>query len=147
MITDLPEKITPEGLQVAETYLTCENIEATANSLAMTCQEVSDTLRTREVKNYIDHRYLEAGYRNRNKIAGVLDDLIELKLEEMKEAEMGSGKDIADLLTLAHKMRMEEIKAMKEDQLPKNQTNILVADTGGKNYNKLLGKIYNEGLT
>lgn len=143
MITDLPEKISPEGLRVAETYLIQGDIDSTANSLAMTSQEVSDTLRTREVKAYIDHQYLESGYRNRNKIAAALDEVIEMKLLEMEESEMGSTKDIADLLQMAHKMRMEELKAMQDNDKQSSNTNILVADTGGKNYNKLLGQIYN----
>ncbi len=143
MITDLPEKISPEGLRVAETYLVCSTIDATANSLAMTSNEVSDYLQSREVKAYIDHQYLESGYRNRNKIAEAMDRIIEMKLEEMEESEMGSSKDIADLLALQHKMRMEEIKAMQDTSKPNTQNNILIADTGGANYNKLLGKIYN----
>ena len=142
MITDLAVKITPEGLRVAQTYLVEGNIRATANSLAMSDHEVSDYLQTREVKKYIDHQYLESGYRNRNKIAEALDQVIELKMEEMEESEMGSQKDILELLQAAHKMRMDEIKAMKEDA-PKNQTNVMITEAGGKNYNTLLGKIYN----
>ena len=144
MITDLPEKISPEGLAVAQTYLQEGDISSTANSLAMTKHEVSDMLQTAEVKRYIDHQYLESGYRNRNKIAAAMDNIIELKLEEMAESEMGSSKDIIEILALQHKMRMEEMKLMQESG-PTSQTNILINEAGGKNYNALLGKIYNGG--
>jgi len=142
MITDLPAKISPEGLRIAETYLIQGNLQDTANALLMEPFEVSDYLQTREVKAYIDHAYLEGGYRNRNKIAEALDNIIELKLEEMAESEMGSTKDIADLLQMAHKMRMEEIKAMENTTKIQTQNNVLITDAGGSNYNKLLGKLY-----
>ena len=145
MISDLPEKISPEGLAVAQTYLIEGNIAGTANALAMTQIEVNDYLQTADVKRYIDQQYLESGYRNRNKIAEVMDNIIDMKLEEMQESEMGSSKDIVEIMALQHKMRMEELKAMQGSS-PKNQTNIMITEAGGKNYNALLGKIY-EGKT
>ena len=143
MITDLPEKISPEGLAVAQTYLIEGDIAGTANSLALTQLEVNDYLQTHEVKRYIDQQYLESGYRNRNKIAEVMDNIIDMKIQEMEESEMGSSKDILEILLAQHKMRMEEIKAMNDTSTPKNQTNIMITEAGGKNYNALLGKIYN----
>lgn len=143
MITDLPAKITPEGLTIAETYLIQGNLQDTANALLMEPHEVSDYLQTREVKAYIDHAYLEGGYRNRNKIADALDNIIDLKLEEMAESEMGSTKDIADLIMMAHKMRMEELKAMESTIKIQTQNNVVITDAGGSNYNKLLEKIHN----
>lgn len=143
----VPEKISPEGLKVAEIYLQTESIDQTAKLIGIKPHEVTDYLNTREVKQYIDTIYLEAGYRNRNKIAEKLDHIIELKLEEMEENEMGSTKDIADLIMLAHKVRMDEMKMMAEIEKAKNkgptsatQNNIIMGE-GGMNYNALLDKI------
>ena len=55
--------------------------------------------------------YLDTGYRNRNNIASLLDNIIASKLEEAEETGIYSKKDLSDLLTIAHKMRMDEIKA------------------------------------
>ena len=142
----VPEKISPEGLKVAQMYLETDSIEQTARLVGIQPHEVSDYLNTREVKQYIDTVYLEAGYRNRNKIAEKLDHIIELKLEEMEENEMGSTKDIADLIMLAHKIRMDEIKAMAEMEKAKNKgpttaTQVNIMDGGGPNYNMLLDKL------
>ena len=143
MTTDLPAKISPEGLEIAETYLLYGDLKEAANALEMEPSEVSDYLNQREVKAYIDHQYLESGYRNRNRIADVLDRVIDLKLEEMEESEMGSKKDILEVLQFAHKLRMEELAAMsKTTGGITNQTNVLITEAGGVNYNKLLGKIY-----
>ena len=143
MTTDLPAKISPEGLEIAETYLLYGDLKEAANALEMEPSEVSDYLNQREVKAYIDHQYLESGYRNRNRIADVLDRVIDLKLEEMEDSEMGSKKDILEVLQFAHKLRMEELAAMsKTTGGITNQTNVLITEAGGVNYNKLLGKIY-----
>ena len=50
------------------------------------------------------------GYRNKNNIATVLDEMIQSKLEEAQE----TSKDLADLLQMAHRMRMDEIKAQAD---------------------------------
>ena len=54
------------------------------------------------------------GYRNKNNIATVLDEMIQSKLEEAQETGVYSNKDLADLLQMAHKMRMDEIKAQAD---------------------------------
>jgi len=137
--------IKPEELEIAQTYLTCQSISETARMLGIDDSQVSQYLRKPEVKNYLDSMYLTAGYRNRFKIAEAMDDIIEKKLSEMVESGMGSTKDIADLLGLAHKMRMEEIKAMTDHEKAKNtapkvQTNVQINESpfGSGNYGKLL---------
>ena len=67
-----------------------------------------------EVKKYIDTVYLDMGYRNKNNIATVLDEMIQSKLEEAQESGVYSNKDLADLLQISHRMRMDEIKAQAE---------------------------------
>ena len=95
----------------------------------MTENEVSEVLNKREIKQYIDTVFLDTGYRNRFKISETLDMLIEKKLEEADETEIYTNKDMADLLQMAHKMRIEELKAQTEmekakAQVVKTQVNI-----------------------
>jgi len=74
-------------------------------------------------------------------------------LEELDEADMTSNKDIADLLQMAHKMRMDEMKtqtdAAKAEQTSiKNQTNVQINDNssfGEGNYGELMKKLLSEG--
>jgi len=76
----------------------------------------------------------------------VLDEVFELKLEEMRESEMGSKKDIADLIALAHKIRTDEAKTINVSETtnaPRNQINIQnnTSSDFGSNYNSLLEKL------
>ena len=91
------------------------------------------------------------GYRNKNNIASVLDEMIQSKLEEAQESGVYSSKDLADLLQMAHKMRMDEIKAQAELEKVsssniKNQTNVQINEGvpfGQGNYGKLMDKLLN----
>ena len=144
--------ISPEGLEVANAYLQFGNIRAVCEMLAVPENQVVELLNKREVKKYIDTVYLDMGYRNKNNIATVLDELIQSKLEEAKETGVYSSKDLADLLQMAHKMRMDEIKAQAEllkaeTTNIRNQTNVQINDAalpfGQGNYGKLMEKLVN----
>ena len=114
MKNEISTRISPEGLEVANAYLELGNIQAVCVRLKLDEGECSEILAKREVKGYIDQVYLDTGYRNRFKLATALDDLIDRKMEEAEESEIYSNKDLADLLQMAHKMRMDEIKAQAE---------------------------------
>ena len=141
--------ISPEGLEVANSYLTFGNIRAVVEQLGVQENKVVELLNKREVKKYIDTVYLDMGYRNKNNIAGLLDEMIESKLEEAKESGVYSNKDLADLLQMAHKMRMDEIKAQAELEKAhatnvKSQTNVQINEGlpfGQGNYGKLMDKL------
>ena len=141
--------ISPEGLEVANSYLTFGNIRAVVEQLGVQENKVVELLNKREVKKYIDTVFLDMGYRNKNNIASLLDEMIESKLEEAKESGVYSNKDLADLLQMAHKMRMDEIKAQAELQKAeatnvKNQTNVQINEGlpfGQGNYGKLMDKL------
>ena len=143
--------ISPEGLEVATSYLQFGNIKAVCESLQVTENTVVETLNKREVKKYIDTVYLDLGYRNRQNIATVMDEMIQSKLDEAQESGMYSSKDLADLLQQAHKMRMDEIKAQadleKINQTNiKNMTNVQINEGipfGQGNYGKLMEKLLN----
>ena len=143
--------ISPEGLEVANSYLQFGNIRGVVEQLGVQENKVVEILNKREVKKYIDTVYLDMGYRNKNNIASVLDEMIENKLEEAKETGVYSSKDLADLLQMAHKMRMDEIKAQTELEKAqgtqvKNQTNVQINEAvpfGQGNYGKLMEKLLN----
>ena len=84
--------ITPEGMEVANSYLQFGNIRAVVNSLGVSEYKVAEILNKREVKKYIDTIYLDMGYRNKNNIAGVLDEMIQSKLEEAQETGVRSQR-------------------------------------------------------
>ena len=92
---------------------------------------------------------MDTGYRNRFKLSETLDLLIEKKLEEADETEIYSNKDMADLLALAHKMRMDEMKAQVDLEKAKgasikNQTNVQIngeVPFGQGNYGQLMKKL------
>ena len=141
--------ISPEGLEVANSYLTFGNIRAVVEQLGVAENKVVELLNKREVKKYIDTLFLDMGYRNKNNIASLLDEMIGSKLEEAKESGVYSNKDLADLLQMAHKMRMDEIKAQAvlqkaEASNVRSQTNIQVNEGvpfGQGNYGKLMEKL------
>ncbi|MAA92156.1 MAG: hypothetical protein CMQ57_01305 [Gammaproteobacteria bacterium] len=141
--------ISPEGLEVANSYLQFGNINGVVQSLGVSENQVVELLNKREVKKYIDTVYLDMGYRNKNNIASLLDEMIESKLDEAKETGVYSSKDLADLLQMAHKMRMDEIKAQADLEKAqatnvKSQTNVQINEGvpfGQGNYGKLMEKL------
>ena len=133
--------IAPEWLAIANIYLERGSIEETARALAIPAYQVTETLGKREVRAYLDNVYLDLGYRNRSTIAAAMDKIIEQKMNEMEESEMGSSKDIAELLMMAHKMRMDEIKALNTGDSIKQQTNVQINNPGGANYGAFLQKL------
>ena len=143
--------ISPEGMEVANSYLTLGNIKGVCEYLSVSENKVVDILNRREVKKYIDTVYLDTGYRNKNNIGTLLDEMIQSKLEEAQESGVYSSKDLADLLQMAHRMRMDEIKARAELEKAsassiRNQTNVQINEGvpfGEGNYGKLMDKFLN----
>jgi len=141
--------ISPEGLEIANCYLQFGNIKAVTEYIGVSEDKVVELLNKREVKRYIDTVYLDLGYRNKNNIGSLLDEMIQSKLEEAQETGVYSSKDLADLLQMAHKMRMDEIKAQAEilkaeNASVKNQTNVQINEAlpfGQGNYGKLMEKL------
>lgn len=143
--------ISPEGLEIANSYLQFGNIRGVCQHLQVSENRVVEALNKREVKKYIDTVYLDMGFRNKNNIATALDEMIQSKLEEAQETGMYSNKDLADLLQMAHKMRMDEIKAQTDAEKAttsiRTQNNVQINDGslpfGQGNYGKLMDKLLN----
>lgn len=141
--------ISPEGLEIAKVYLETQDISRTATRLGIDQLQVAQYLEKPEVKNYVDQVYLNAGYRNRFKLAEIMDQIVERKLTELNEAEVGSSKDILEILQFAHKMRMDELAAQTKLEAArasnvKQQTNIQInSPYGDSNYGRLLDQLLN----
>ena len=139
MSKEIATKMSPEGLEIANSYLEHGSIPAVASKLRVSQSEVTEILNKREIKQYIDTVFLDTGYRNRFKLSETLDMLIEKKLEESEETQIYTNKDMADLIQMAHKMRMEEIKAQTEMEKAKAQTvktQVNIQDNSGMPFGK-----------
>ena len=141
--------ISPEALEIANSYLSTQNVEETASSLGFPRDMITEVLDRREVRAYIDNIFLDSGFNNRFKMRQVMDLIISKKLEELDEAEVGSSKDIADLLALSHKMTMEQLdrqiqleKVRAGGTNVKTQVNMQVNEFGGDTkYGSLISKL------
>lgn len=141
----MPEQISPEGAKIANTYLAnaC-SINDTSRVLDIPTHEISAMLQQPLVKTYVNSILREHGYRHMVQIATKLDEVIDRKWEELEEAEIGSNKDIADLLQLAHKMRLDMSNLLQKDAPgPSVQKNTQVNVYGEGNYGKLMEKLIN----
>jgi len=149
MSKEIATKMSPEGLEIANSYLEHGSIPAVASKLRVSQNEVTEILNKREIKQYLDTVFLDTGYRNRFKLSETLDMLIEKKLEEAEETQIYTSKDMADLVQMAHKMRIEEIKAQTEMEKAKAQTvktQVNIQDNSGLpfgqgNYGELIKKL------
>jgi hypothetical protein len=138
----LPEKITPEGAKIANTYLAnaCSLVES-SHALDLPTHEISNILQQPLIKNYVNSILREHSYGHMVKIAEKLDQLVEMKWQELEEAEIGSNKDIAELLQLAYKMRYDMSNLLQKDVIPATQKNTQVNVYGDGNYGKLMQKL------
>ena len=141
--------IAPEQLEVANASLQTPDIYKVSEDLGISRELVADMLAKREVKAYIDSVFMNLGFNNRFQMRHLMDSIIKKKLQDMDEAEVGSNKDILEILTLSHKMTMEHMD--KEIQLekiraPKVQTNIQINNDmaqQGTRYGALLDQLMN----
>lgn len=140
--------ISPEALEIANNYLQLQNINKTAEELGLSPDQVSEVLDRREVRAYIDNVFMDVGFNNRFKIREVMDIIIQKKLQELDEAEVGSSKDIADLLALSHKMTMEQLdkqislEKIRQGNKVQTQVNMQVNEFGGDTkYGSLISKL------
>jgi len=134
-------KLAPENLEVANIYLSTLDVEATANALDISQVKVTEILKEKEVKTFLDTVCQEVGYRNKHKLGKLMDDLIDKKLEELEDADISSSKDITELLALQHKMTIEnkrlDIELIKAQNAgPSTQINLQT-----NNYDSLVDRI------
>lgn len=146
--------ISPEALEVANAYLQLQDAREVADNLSLSVEQVSQVLARREVKAYINQVYFDLGFNNRFKMRRAMDAVLQRKFRELEEADVGSSKDIAELLALSHKMTMEQLD--REIQLeklkagetgPKNQVNVQINEGGdGTKYGALIAKLLGDKI-
>ena len=142
--------IAPEYLEIANCYLqNTLDLSKTVEDLDLSKDYVSEVIARKEVRAYINNVYFSIGFNNRGTLASAMDAVIKKKFAELEEADVGSSKDIAELLMMKHKMRMEELalelKVQQGIEGPRVQTNIQVNDNGGSNYTSLLQRLIEAG--
>lgn len=132
----------PEGFEIANAFLQYGSAKDVSEQLELPLHEVVKTLQTPDVKRYLDGVYMDLGYRNRDKLASVIDKMIDAKLAEAEESGIYSSKDLLEIITIAHKMRMDEIKAQKAEEAPTAQTTVQIASFGESNYGRLMERLF-----
>lgn len=143
--------ISPEALEVANCYLQNPDINEVCQALDLPRDMVTQMLDKREVKAYIDSVFFNTGFNNRFQMRGLMDTLIKKKLQEMDEAEIGSNKDITEIIALSHKITMEQLdreialEKLRVANMPKVQTNIQINENN--NHNALGGTKYGDLIT
>ena len=136
-------KMAPENLEVANAYLSTGSALVAANSLGCTPDQVYEILEKSEVKDYVNSVYLDQGYRNRFRLAELLDEVIEKKLEEARDSDQYSSKDLVDIIALAHKVSEDHRKDAKATTNIKQQNVQINSPFGEGNYGKLMEKLLN----
>ena len=128
-------KIQQEHLEVANKYLEAHSISEVADTLNLPVHVVEAVINRPEVKRYIDSIFLECTALNRFKIINAFEEILETKLEEMKESGIGSNKDIVEILSQMHKISMDYRK-LDAPTGPSVQKNVQI-NNYGENYNAL----------
>jgi hypothetical protein len=116
--------------------------------LSLPTDEITEVLNRREIKAYIDNVFLDVGFNNRFRMRAVMDAVINKKLEEMDSADIGSGKDIIEIMALSHKMAMDQLdrqikleEAKAKNQHIRNQVNVQVNGDTGSKYENLIQRL------
>ena len=142
--------ISPEALEIANCYLQNQDAADVASLLNIPQTLVTTTLARKDVKAYIDQVFFDVGFNNRFKMRSAMDALIKKKFQEMEEADVGSGKDILEILALSHKITMEQMgRQLELEKLHsaniKSQVNVQINEAGGDGtrYGKLIQQLVN----
>lgn len=139
-------EISPEALEIANCYLVKQSAQEVADELSISTELVTNILARREVKAYIDQVFFDTGFNNRFRMRDAMDAIIQKKFQELDEADVGSSKDILEILALSHKMTMEtldrqiQLEKLKGNNL-RTQTNIQINEGGGSNYHSLIERL------
>jgi len=128
-------EINPENLEVANCYLQNQDIVKVAELMEIPVPMVSQILQNKQVKSYIDNVFMNLGFNNQFKMREAMDAVLRKKFQDMEEADVGSSKDIIEIMALSHKMSMEylqkqiELEKMQQQNI-KSQVNVQINDSG-----------------
>lgn len=139
-------QIAPEALEVANCYLQLQDAKRVASELDLAPDLVTEILKRREVRAYIDHVFMDTGFNNKFEMRSAMDALIKQKFQELHESQTGSTKDIAELLALSHKMSMDlldreiQLEKLRSGTAPQRQVNVQINDDSSK-YSALITRL------
>lgn len=102
--------MSPEYQLVIDKYLQYKDVEKVASMLNMEKDKILKILEKPIVKRHMDRSFLQSGFANKYILQATLDKAIQQKLDEAEESQVYSKKDLADLIELSHKMRVNEEK-------------------------------------
>ena len=142
-------EISPEALEVANCYLNLQNHTQVAEALSIPETLVKQILMRKEVKAYIDNVFFEVGFNNKFRMREAMDAIIKKKFQDLQEADVGSSKDIIEILALSHKITMEQLQ--KQIELEKlqqssirSQVNVQINEIGDTSkYSQLIKQLVN----
>jgi CHAT domain-containing protein len=151
-------EISPEALELANHYLQTQNIDEVCNTMGVTQSYALNILNRREVKAYIDHVFMDCGFNNRILMRRAMDAILRRKFQDMEEMDVGSEKDILDIMKVSHQMTMDILdrqikleqirmeKREKEKVKPTSQVNLQINDNSNNKqemsmYEQLLSKL------
>lgn len=144
----LPDLIAPEGLAIAEAYLRAGTVTDAAAELGLGTDIVAAQLKKPEVRHYINTIFMETGFRNREKMFGLLDEVINRKIQEAEETGIVSEEDLLSVIEKVHKMKMAEmnmeiklIEAQNKAKGPTTQTNIQNNFGGSEGMSNLMNRL------
>jgi len=106
--------MSPEQQLIVDKYLTLKDPVMVASALNMDKNKVLKILKAPSIRRYLDEIYLQQGFANKHKLQGLLDTMIDQKLEDALDSGVYTKKDLADLLELSHKFRVAEEKLLIE---------------------------------
>lgn len=142
-------QISPESLEIANCYLQTQDVNIVADSLGVPSSLVTQTLARRDVKAYVDGVFMNTGFNNQFKMRAAMDAIIKKKFQDLEEADVGSSKDILEILALSHKMSMEyldkqlAVEKIRESSI-KSQVNVQINESGiagGTRYGNLIQQL------
>ena len=139
-------RINPENLQIANAYLELGNIDKVSEALDIPRDLIAQTLDKREVRSYINQVYFDVGFNNRFNMNQLMTSIIQKKLKDMDEADVGSSKDIIEIIALFHKMNQDfrdhelALEKARGGSTITNQTNVQI-NGGMSNHDNLIEKI------
>ena len=136
-------KLSPEHLLFAPTYLSSLSLAETAKELRITEADASELYNNKDVRRFIDTVFLQQGYLHKFKLVGILEKIIDSKLQEAEETGIYSNKDLLEVVSLLHKIHMDHEKVTAEKS-PSRQTNVQV-NNYGENFASLLDQIVKGG--
>lgn len=147
-------ELAPESLLVAQNYMQFRDAGEVANVTGIPEGDVQKILGKREVKAFLDQVSFQMVEKNIDQIQDRFQDLIDRKFEEMEETELGSKKDIAELLESQAKMQMDlmklriklmETETKKAEQAAKQIINMQINNQNNTpevpGYEKLIGAL------